>query len=225
MGQVIGEILGLAVGVAISPIPIIAVVLLLSTPRGKGNSLSFLIGWLIGLGLVGVIVLLVADPAGASEDGGPATWVGWLILILGALAILLGIKQFLGRPRGGEEPPMPKWMGAIDKFKPGQSFGIGFVLAALNPKNLTLTLAAAATIAGAGLAGGDPYIVLAVFVIIGTLGLAIPIGIYFLGGDKAAETLADLRHWLAVNNAAIMSVLFVVIGAKLVGSGLQTVLA
>jgi hypothetical protein len=120
---------------------------------------------------------------------------------------------------------MPKWMGAIDRFKLGQSLGIGFVLAALNPKNLTLTLAAAATIAGAGLAGSDPYIVLAVFVIIGTLGLAIPIGIYFLGGDKAAETLADLRHWLAVNNAAIMSVLFVVIGAKLVGSGLQTVLA
>jgi hypothetical protein len=225
MGQVIGEILGLAVGVAISPIPIIAVVLLLSTPRGKGNSLSFLLGWLIGLGLVGVIVLLVADPAGASEDGGPAAWVGWLVLILGALSIVLGIRQFLGRPRGGEEPPMPKWMGAIDKFKPGQSLGIGFVLAALNPKNLTLTLAAAATIAGAGLAGGDPYIVLAVFVVIGTLGLAIPIGIYFLGGDKAAETLADLRHWLAVNNAAIMSVLFVVIGAKLVGSGLQTVLA
>jgi hypothetical protein len=225
MGSVIGEILGLAVGVAISPIPIIAVVLLLSTPTGKGNSLAFLLGWLIGLGLVGVIVLLVADPAGASEDGGPALWVGWLILILGALAILLGVRQFLGRPRGDEEPPMPKWMAAIDSFKPGQSFGIGFVLAALNPKNLTLTLAAAAIIAGAGLSGADPYIVLTVFVIIGTLGLAIPIGIYFLGGDRAAETLADLRHWLAINNASIMAVLFVVIGAKLVGNGLQTVLA
>jgi threonine/homoserine/homoserine lactone efflux protein len=225
MASVIGDILALAVGVAISPIPIIAVVLLLSTPKGKGNSLSFLLGWLIGLGLVGVIVLLVADPAGASEEGAPAAWVGWLILILGVLAIVLGIRQFLGRPRAGEEPPMPKWMGAIDKFKPGQSFGIGFVLAAVNPKNLTLTLAAAATIAGAGLTGADPYIVLAVFVIIGTLGLAIPIGIYFLGGDKASETLAELRHWLAVNNASIMAVLFVVIGAKLVGNGLDTVLA
>ena len=120
---------------------------------------------------------------------------------------------------------MPTWMGAMDNFKAGQSFGMGFVLAAINPKNLTLTLAAAATIAGAGLTGADPYIVLAVFVIIGTVGLAIPIGIYFFGGEHAAETLAELRHWLAVNNAAIMSVLFVVIGAKLVGGGLQTVLA
>ena len=62
MGSAIGEILPLAVGVAISPIPIIAVVLMLSTPKGKGNGLAFLLGWLIGLGLVGVIVLLVADP-------------------------------------------------------------------------------------------------------------------------------------------------------------------
>ena len=38
---------------------------------------------------------------------------------------------------------------------------------------------------------------------IGTLHLGIPIGIYFLGGETAAETLAELRHWLAINNATI----------------------
>ena len=224
MGSAIGEILPLAVGVAISPIPIIAVVLMLSTPKGKGNGLAFLLGWLIGLGLVGVIVLLVADPAGASEDGGPAIWVGWFVLILGLIAVLIGIRSWRGRPRGDEEPPMPKWMSAIDQFTPSRSLGLGFLLAALNPKNLTLTLAAAASIAvAAGLSSTDSYIVLAVFVVIGTIGLAIPIGIYFLGGATAAETLADLRHWLANNNATIMSVLMVVIGAKLIGSGMQVV--
>jgi hypothetical protein len=223
MGSAIGEILPTAIGVAISPIPIIAVVLLLSTPKGKVNALSFLFGWLVGLGLVGVIVLLVADPAGASEDGGPAIWVGWLFMVLGLVAVLIGIRSFLGRPRGDEEPPMPKWMAAIDKFNAGRSIAIGFVLAAVNPKNLTLTLAAAAAIATSGLSTTDSYIVLAVFVLIGTIGLAIPIGIYFLGGDTAAETLAELRHWLAINNAAIMAVLMVVIGAKLIGSGMQVV--
>jgi Sap, sulfolipid-1-addressing protein len=225
MGSAIGEILPLAVGVAISPIPIIAVVLMLSTPKGKGNGLSFLLGWLIGLGLVGVIVLLVADPAGASEDGGSAMWVGWLLLVLGVLAVLIGIRSWRGRPWGDEEPPMPKWMSAIDQFTPGRSLGLGFLLAALNPKNLTLTVAAAAAIAAGGLSSTDSYIVLAVFVLIGTVGLAIPIGIFFLGGEKASETLAELRHWLAINNATIMAVLMVVIGAKLVGSGMQVVFA
>jgi hypothetical protein len=54
MGAAIGQILPEAIGVAISPI--IAVVLMLATPKGEGNGLAFLVGWLIGLGLVGVIV-------------------------------------------------------------------------------------------------------------------------------------------------------------------------
>lgn len=223
MGQAIGSILSEAVGVAISPIPIIAVVLLLATPKGKGNSLAFLIGWLLGLAAVGTIVLLVADPG--SDDGGTPTWAGWLTLILGLFAVLAGIVQFRKRPKPGEEPPMPGWMKAIDKFTAGRSLAIGVVLSGLNPKNLTLTLAAAAAIATAGLSTSESFITLGVFVLIGTLGVAIPILIYFLGGDKAANTLEDLRHWMSVHNAAIMSVLFVVIGMKLVGGGLQTLLS
>ncbi len=224
MGAVIGDVLAEAVGVAISPIPIIAVVLMLASAKGKSNALGFLLGWLVGLGLVGVIVLAVADPAGASTDSGPAVWVGWLFVVLGVFAVFAGIRMFLKRPRGDEEPPMPKWMAAMDQFTTGKSIGIGFLLAALNPKNLTLTLAASATIASSGIPSNEQYITLAVFVLIGTLGLAIPIGIYFLGGDKAASTLGELRHWLAINNAAIMAVLFVVIGAKILGGGLQVVL-
>jgi threonine/homoserine/homoserine lactone efflux protein len=224
LGSTIGAILGEAVGVAISPVPIIAVVLLLSTPKGKANALSFLAGWLVGLGVIGAVVLVLADPTDASSDTRPATWVGWMFMILGVLLVLIGVRAFRNRPKGGVEPPLPKWMAAIDGFTPGRALVIGFALAALNPKNLALTLAAAATIASAGLATSESYIVLAVFVVIGTLGLAVPVGIYFLGGDKAAETLGDLRHWLAMNNSAIMSVLCLVIGSKLIGNGMQTLL-
>jgi hypothetical protein len=224
MGAAVGGILPEAIGVAISPIPIIAVVLLLATPKGRGNSFAFLIAWLVGLTLIGTVVLWLADPTGANTDDGPAAWVGWFELILGVVAVLLGIKQFRGRPPTGEEPPMPKWMSAIDKFTAGRSATFGIVLSALNPKNLMLTLAAAATIATAGLDTSQSFVALGVFVVIGTLGVAIPIGIYLLGGDKAANTLDQLHHWLAVHNAAIMSILFVVIGAKLIGNGLQILL-
>ncbi len=60
MGQAIGGSLPLAVGIAISPIPIIAVVLMLTTPRARANGPAFLAGWVLGLGIVGAIVLALA---------------------------------------------------------------------------------------------------------------------------------------------------------------------
>lgn len=225
MGSVIGEILPEAIGVAISPIPIIAMVLMLGSTKGKKNGLAFLFGWLIGLGFIGTLVLLLADPAGASTDSGPALWVGWLVLALGVLLVLLAVKQWRGRPAPGEEVEMPKWMQAIDQFTAGKSFGIGFLLAAVNPKNLILTLAAAAAIGAAGLSTGEAFGTLAVFVVIGTLGLLIPLSIYLFKGDRAPAILSEINQWLGAHNTAIMAVLFVVIGFKLVGGGLQIILA
>src|SRR3954454_10090690 len=75
MGEAIGQVLPLAVGVAVSPVRIVAVVLMLVTPRARVNGPAFVVGWIVGLGIVGAIVLGVADPAGATSDGQPATWV------------------------------------------------------------------------------------------------------------------------------------------------------
>ena len=46
MGTVIGDLLPLALGVAISPVPIIAVILMLLSPRAGAASLGFAVGWL-----------------------------------------------------------------------------------------------------------------------------------------------------------------------------------
>ena len=91
MGAAIGAILASAVGVAIGPVPIIAVILMLFAGAVTRNSLSFLLGW----------------------------------------------------------------MASIDDFTMGKPFGIGLLLAAVNPKNLGLTIAAASTIGAAGLSSGD----------------------------------------------------------------------
>jgi threonine/homoserine/homoserine lactone efflux protein len=224
VGAAIGDILPVAIAVAISPIPIIAMVLMLTSEKARSNGVAFLAGWLIGLFGLGVLVLLIADASGATdESGAPAAWVGWLVLVLGLLAVLLGVRQWRNRPAPGVEPPTPKWMAAIDQFTAVRSLAIGFVFAAVNPKNTTLTLAAAVSIAAAGLSMGDSIIVLAVFVLIGTIGLAVPLIIYFAMGTRAATTLGELQHWMATHNAAIMAVLFVVIGAKLIGSGISTI--
>jgi threonine/homoserine/homoserine lactone efflux protein len=221
MADAIGQVLSLGVGVALSPVPIIAVVLMLGTPRARANGLAFVLGWVLGLAIVGAIVLAVASGANASEDDQPADWVGWLKLVLGVLLVLVAVRQWRGRPRGGEEAALPKWMRAIDRFTPGRSLAIAVALSGINPKNLLLTVGAATAIAQTGVSTGDQAIALAVFIVVGTLGPGAPVAIYFALGERAKRILDSLKTWMAEHNSAIMAVLCLVIGAKLIGDGIS----
>jgi hypothetical protein len=178
------------------------------------------VGWLVGLAIVGTVVLLVAGPTNANDDGEPATWVDILKLVLGLLAVRIALRQWRGRPHDGEEAVTPKWMGAIESFTPAKAVGAGAVLAGANPKNLLLAIAAAAAIAQTGIPGGQQAGAYAVFAVIGTVGVAAPVVIYFALGDRSAPILDRLKQWMAAHNAVIMAVLCLVIGAKLIGDGI-----
>lgn len=221
MGQAIGVSLPLAVGIALSPIPIIAVVLMLTSDRARINGPAFVLGWVIGLGIVGAVVLALAGTGGASKSGSPATWVSWLKIVLGVLVLLVAVRQFRSRPRGDEEPRMPKWMATIDKTTPPAAAGLAALLAGANPKNLLLAVAGATAIAQTGIGGGQQAVAYLVFALIGTLGVGIPVGIYFVMGARAEKLLAGLKDWMSAHNSVIMTVLCLVIAAKLIGDGIS----
>jgi threonine/homoserine/homoserine lactone efflux protein len=218
MGQAIGDLLPSAVGVAFSPIPIIAVILMLGTPRARTNGPAFAVGWVLGLIIVSTIIVLLAGDADDS-DSGSSTAVDVIKLLFGALFLLLAIKQWKSRPKAGEEAEMPKWMATIDSFTAGKSGGLGALLSSVNPKNLALTFAAAAAIAQAGLSGGETAISIAVFVIIGSITVAGPV-LYYLLAPNSAGLLGEIKQFMSDHNAIIMFVLFMVLGAKLVGGGI-----
>ena len=220
MGEAIGAVLGQAVGVAISPVPIIAVILMLFSKAAKLNSISFLLGWIIGLLGAGMIVLALGV---SSSDGAPSTASGWIRIAIGALFVVLGVKQWLGRPQQGEQATTPGWMSSIDDFTAPKAFGTGLLLSGVNPKNLGLTIAAAATVGGGGLGSGDEIIVMIVFVVIASLTVAAPVLLNLILGSRAEHALNEIKEWLTDNNATVMSVLFVVLGAKVLGDGIAVV--
>jgi threonine/homoserine/homoserine lactone efflux protein len=221
LGQAIGQVLSLGVGVALSPIPIVGVVLMLATPRARSNGIAFIVGWILGLAVVGAVVLLVSGGADASESGAPADWVTWLKIILGLLLLGVALRQWRGRPRAGSEPQMPAWMKAIDDFRPPKAAGLGVLLSAVNPKNLLLVVAAAAAISQTGVGAGKQAIALAVFIVIATVGPGAPVAIYLAMGERSKHLLSELRGWMAQNNAVIMAVICLLIAAKLIGDGIS----
>lgn len=219
VGQAIGDLLPSAVGVALSPVPIIAVILMLGTPKARSNGSAFALGWVLGLVIVSVIVVLVASGSD-DADSGASTTVDWVKLVLGLLFLLMAFAQWRKRPKLGEEAAMPTWMSAIDGFAAGKSLGLGALLSGANPKNLALTLAAASTIAQAGLSNGETTIAIAVFVVVGSITVAGPVLFYLFAPHKAAGPLDSIKQFMAANNAVIMMVVLLVLGAKLLGQGI-----
>ena len=221
MGEAIGKSLPLAIGVGLSPIPIVAVLVLLTSSRARSLGPVFVLGWLLGLVVVGAIVLVVIGPSGAGSSGQRTRSVSWVMIVLGVLLLVAAMRHLRGHTRGGEEVPLPAWLGAIDRLKPAVVLGGGVVLGGVRPKSLLLAVGGAAAIAQTGIAVGQQAIAYAVFAVIATIGVGAPVVIYFAMGERSAELLGRLKGWMGRNNAVILAVVLLVIGVTLIGDGIS----
>ena len=147
------------------------------------------------------MVLVLANLGKISTGGTPSTLTYVIKLLLGLLFLLLAIRQWRSRPWDGEEPQMPRWMATIDEFTAERAFGLSALLAGVNPKNWALTLA------------------LAIFVILASLTVAVPVLYYLFAGQSAEKMLASWKAWLMVNNATVMFILLLVFGVLVIGQG------
>ena len=220
MGEAIGRSLPLAIGVALSPIPIIAVVLILTSSRARSLGPAFVLGWLLGLVVVGAVVLAVVGSSGAGGSGQRTTWISWVMIVLGVLLLVGAVRQWRGRARGGEEAPLPAWIGAIDRLKPAVVLAAGVVLGGVRPRSLLLAVGGAVAIAQTGIAAGQQAIAYAVFAVVATLGVGAPVVIYLVMGTRSAELLSRFKGWMRRHNAVILAVVLLVIGVTLIGDGI-----
>jgi cytochrome c biogenesis protein CcdA len=204
----------------LSPVPIVAVVVLLASSRARSLGPVFVLGWLLGLVVVGAIVLVVVGPSGAGSSGQRTRWVSWVLIVLGLLLLVEAVRRLRGRTRKREEVSLPAWIGAIDRLKPAAALGGGVVLGGVRPKSFLLVVGGAAAIAQTGIAGGQQAIAYAIFAVVATIGVAAPVVVYFAMGTRSGELLGRLKGWMRRNNAVILAVVLVVIGVTLIGDGI-----
>ncbi|WP_131742401.1 GAP family protein [Actinomadura roseirufa] len=218
MGQVIAELLPLTLGVAISPIPIIAAILMLLTPRPREAALGFLAGWLLGIVGLTVLMLVIANVIGmTSVTGEPKTPVSWIILLLGVLVVVMAVRHWMERPEPGTVPP---WMRAVDGVTPARSVIWGLLLAVVNPTNVMMFVPAGIAISQGELGIGGQVVAVAVFSLVAACGVAVPVLGYLADPGRMRGPLDELRGWLRDDNATIMFVLLLVIGFVLLGRGI-----
>src|SRR3954454_3428173 len=200
MAEGISAVLSFAVGVAISPVPIVAVTLMLFSRRARVNGPAFLVGWVLAAAIVSGVAYTLADQGNAATSSTAADTIAWGKIVFGVLFLLLAVRSWRSRPAPGTEAAMPKWMGGVDALTPPKAFGLGLLLAGVNPKNLMLAASAGAALAGLGLSTGEAVGSLIVFVVVASLSIAAPVFYRLGGGENAKARLDEMKGWLVLHN-------------------------
>lgn len=222
MIEVLFDIIPYAVGIAISPVPIITVILSLFSTRAGWNGPAFLLGWALGILVVCIPVLIFTDSAKIAAGTDPSTMASVIRVMLGSLLFLASILRWLKRPKSPEEVKVPKWLMMIEVISPIKVFIIGFFFAVLtNPKNFALTVAGTLPIAHSLLSLPDKTTLVAAFIFISSLGIALPVFLYLLAGESAKKLLNTWKTWLVANNSAVMATMFLIFGVILVSEGIK----
>jgi hypothetical protein len=221
MGQAIGDSITFAIGVAISPIPIIAVILMLLSKKAGTNSLAFAVGWVVGVAGATAIVIAASGAIGTDSGGGPSHGVSIAKLVLGVLLLFVGLRHWRERPGPGEQASLPKWLQSIEGITPVKSGALGIGLSAINPKNLIMIVGGGLAIAGAPASSGGKVVAAVVFVLLAISTVVLPVVLYRILGNRAQRPLESMDVWLRANNAGVMAVLILVIAVLLIGKGIS----
>ena len=160
-------------------------------------------------------------PGIETTRGEPTPLSGLMRIILGILLLALTWKQWRRRPRPNEPVTVPKLLAHLDQIGTAHSLATGFLFTVINPKNLVLTAAGAATIDSSMLAPKSQIIVLFVFTTIASLSVALPLAAYFLARQRVEVTFARWKDWLIENNGMMLIVLLLVFGTLLIGRGMK----
>jgi hypothetical protein len=220
MAEGISQVLTFAVGVAVSPLAVIAVILMLVSRRARTNGTLFLLGWVLTLGVVGGVVYAVSHEAYETDTTAASDGISWGLIVLGIVLLVMAVMSWRRRPAPGQESDLPKWLASVDDMKPTRAFGLAVVFAGVKPKNLILTVGAASGLARLDPSPSEAAVALAVFLTIASLSVGIPVLVYLAAGRRAEVALESGKSWLLEHHAAMMTALLLVFGVYLIANGL-----
>jgi hypothetical protein len=218
--DVLVQLLPLAVVIAVNPLPIIAIVLIMQVGRGRLMGSAFVGAWIVALLALGGAAIAIANQTDLYGSGSASPVARVIRGAVGVMLVVLAARKWTGRPRSGDDAKTPAGWMTVHPSTPAKSARLGALLAAGNPKNIAVTLAAAAAVAEAGLPVGREVVALSAFVLLSTAGVATPLVATLVLGPRGDQVLAGWGRWLARHNATVMAVVLLVIGLLLVAGAL-----
>ncbi|MFV9426490.1 GAP family protein [Microbacterium sp. S1037] len=210
----LSSLLPLAVGMAISPLPIVAVVAILLSARGRTAAPAYTGAFLlVTLAVIGVGAATSAGASAASHGEGGKIVVLVLTALLTVGFTVFAVVSWRGRPKPGTAPVAPGWLAAVDAITPARAAGLGVLMAATNSKNLPLELKGGALLGAAHLPVAVTVLLCVALAVAGSLALVLPTLLGATGLPAVVSALRRLKDEMIAHNAVIMTVLFAILAA------------
>jgi len=236
---VIGQLLPIALAVALSTVPITATITILLSPKASGSALLFLIGWIAGLIIVTVAFSLGARAAPDDRPLGATPLLAWVEVIVGAGLVVVGVVSLVRRSTGlratsaavvatradaatggsAEADARPRWLRVVETIKPIPALGLALAFN-VRPKALLLAAAAGLVIGSSPIGLAQHTIALAIYVVLAGSSVIAPIVLWLVRPNAMRRPLRAAESWVIRNSSTVSVIVAVVVGTFVLGNGL-----
>jgi hypothetical protein len=210
-------LIGLAI--ALDPLPLTAFLIVLPSKRGVTKGAAFVFGWLVSLAIVVTVTVLATGGNPPRPDTAPSLADLAVKIALGAVLVVIAIRQHRrrGRPKTPKKPP--RWQAHVDNMSPWFALGLA---PALQP--WFLIGAGAATVVQARLSSAGSYLALFLFCVLASASyLAMEIYAGFRP-SQSQEFLARSRARINTHTDQVIIWGSLILGLWLIGYSIYLIL-
>lgn len=216
--EAIGATFTFAVGIMVSPLPIIALIIVLMGKKAVSGGFTFVVGWILSV----MALIYIAIALGQQfQNTQPNRLEGLIQVALGVFFVYYAFKQFAISYRTRKNPTLPKWMEGITSLSLLKLFGLAVLLNLSNVKNIPLAAQAVNAVRTIQLSVPEQWITAFIFALITSLPMLVPAVWVAFGGERAQSTMSHAKNFLVKYNHLVMGGLFLMMGSQAVGGGLQ----
>ena len=219
MLEAIGHILPISVAVALSSVPITAMLVILLSRNRNRSAVPFLIGWVAGLALVVTVFTLFGRALPGRTPNAVQAVVGRGEVLIGLALIVVAIVGWTRAAREPRTSDAPRWVAAVGSLGPWSCLGVALILN-VRPKALLLAAAAGLSLHGEHLDPSSSVIVIGVYTLISASTVAAPIIATLIAPDRMEPSLLRARAFISKYGPIATAVIMLMIGVVVVGDGL-----
>jgi hypothetical protein len=218
MGEAAIDVFGYGLAAGLSPVALIATVVLLTSGSGRSNGLLFMAGFVLTITAICTVTLLVADRL--APEQGSQTAETLLELSIGLILLVAAWTERPGRdPAEGGGSRSKRLFAKLDEVSGPAAFGIGALLVVL-PKRLAITVLAGLVIASARLTVPEDLFLDGLYVLTASALVWLTVIVAVVSGHRAELRLLSIKTWLLANAQAVVFVVSLAFGVLFTGSAI-----